>query len=77
MYIDECLKDKITYGNLHQFLKFEYDTLYSTKNAFILKILKHNIYIVDCIDSEVEKVKIDLKNIMRLLSPHGMISYIN
>ena len=61
MYIDECLKDKITYGNLHQFLKFEYDTLYSTKNAFILKILKHNIYVVDCIDSEVEKVKIDLE----------------
>ena len=61
MYIDECLKDKITYCNLHQYLKFEYEVLYSTENAFILKLLKLNIYVVDCINSEVEKVKIELE----------------
>jgi len=62
MYIDECLKDKISYCNLYQYLKFEHEILYSTENAFILKIVKLNIYVVDCIDSEVEKVKIQIEN---------------
>ena len=61
MYIDECLKDKITYSNLHQYLKLDHEILYSTENAFILKLLNINIYVVDCFDSEVEKVKSELE----------------
>ncbi len=56
MYIDECLKDKITYANLEQYLKMEHKLLLSTSKAFILLLTKYNIYVVDCVDSEYENI---------------------
>ena len=56
MYIDECLKDKITYANLVQYLKMEHKLILSTSNAFILLFSKYNIYMADCIDSECENL---------------------
>ncbi len=56
MYIDECLKDKITYANLEQYLKMEHKLLLSTSKAFILLLTKYNTYVVDCVDSEYENI---------------------
>ena len=56
MYIDECLKDKISYANLVQYLTMEHKLLLSTSNAFILLLSKYNIYVADCIDSECENL---------------------
>ena len=56
MYIDECLKDKITYANIEQYLKMEHKLLLSTSKAFILLLTKYNIYVVDCVDSEYENI---------------------
>ena len=56
MYIDECLKDKITYANLHQYINSENKILLSTENAFIVLLPKKNIYVADCKDSECENL---------------------
>ena len=56
MYIDECIKDKITYANIIQYLTMEHKLLLSTSNAFILLLTKYNIYVVDCMDSEYENI---------------------
>ena len=61
MYIDECLKDKITYANLIQYMKLEHELLFSTKNAFILFLPKLDVYIADCIDSECENLVKELE----------------
>ena len=52
MYIDECLKDKITYANLEEYLRMEHKLLLSTPTSFILLFSKYNIYMADCVDSE-------------------------
>jgi len=52
MYIDECLKDEITYANLHQYINSAHKILLSTENAFIILLPKYNIYIADCKNTE-------------------------
>ena len=60
MYIDECLKDKITYANLHQYINSEHKILLSTESSFIVLLSKYNIYIADCKDSECENLAKEL-----------------
>ena len=60
MYIDECLKDKITYSNLQQYINFEHKILLSTEKSFIVLMPKYNIYIADCKDSECENLAKEL-----------------
>ena len=52
MYIDECLNDKITYANLHQYINSDHKILLSTENSFIILMPKYNIYIAGWKDSE-------------------------
>jgi len=61
MYIDECIKDTITYANIIQYLRMPHKILLSTEKAFILLLTKHYIYITDCVDSECESIIEELK----------------
>ena len=61
MFIDECIKDIITYANIIQYLRIPHKILSSTEKAFILLLTKHYIYITDCVDSECENVIEELK----------------
>jgi hypothetical protein len=61
MFIDECIKDTITYANIIQYLRMPHKILLSTEKAFILLLTKHYIYVADCIDSECENIINELK----------------
>ena len=56
MYIEECLKDRITYANLQQYINSEHEVLLSTQNSFIVLLPKCNVYIADCKDAECDNL---------------------
>jgi predicted GNAT family N-acyltransferase len=61
MFIDECIKDTITYANIIQYLRMPHKILLSTEKAFILLLTKHSFYITDCVDSECDNIINELK----------------